>query len=98
MAEQQNPVIAAIRRHPLIAFFVWFFTVGQAFAFAPRMVDTGVSQQWFINGATVFGLLVPAVVITAIVDVAGQADLLDRGVLLDLPPISARRRRAEEAF
>ena len=28
-------VTAFIRRRPLTAFFLWFFTVGQVFAFAP---------------------------------------------------------------
>jgi membrane protease YdiL (CAAX protease family) len=81
MAEQHNPLIAAIRRHPLTAFFVWFFTVGQAFAFAPLIIDTTIPQQWFINGATVFGLLLPAVVITAIIDGREGVRALGRGIV-----------------
>ena len=62
-----------IRRHPLAAFFLWFFTVGQLLAFLPRMIDVPVPDQWFINAATVVGLLLPAVVISRVVD--GEAGL-----------------------
>jgi membrane protease YdiL (CAAX protease family) len=57
-----------IQRHPLTAFFGWFFTVGQAFAFAPLVLDTGVPDQIFIIGSTLVGLLLPALVLTRIVD------------------------------
>lgn len=57
-----------IRRRPILVFLAWFFTVGQAFAFAPMYVDTTVGDQWFIIGSTLIGLLLPALVITRIVD------------------------------
>jgi membrane protease YdiL (CAAX protease family) len=57
-----------IQRHPLTAFFAWFFTVGQAFAFAPHFLDTAIPPQVFIIGSTLVGLLLPALVITRIVD------------------------------
>jgi len=57
-----------LARHPLSAFFGWFFTVGQAFAFAPLVFDTGVPPQFFIIGSSVFGLLLPALVLTRIAD------------------------------
>ena len=65
--------VAFIRRRPLTSFFVWLFTVGQAFAFAPVVVlwTTGVQVpywQLFILGSTLVGMLLPAVVITRIVD------------------------------
>jgi membrane protease YdiL (CAAX protease family) len=56
-------------RHPLGAFFAWFFTVGQTIAFIPILVhDLPVPRQVFIVGSTLIGLLLPAVVITRIVD------------------------------
>ena len=65
-------VTAFIRRRPLTAFFLWFFTVGQVFAFAPVIAMwNGVElplAQLFILGSTLVGLLLPAVVITPIVD------------------------------
>ena len=66
-------VVDFIRRRPLTSFFVWLFTVGQAFAFAPVVVlwTTGVEVpywQLFILGSTLVGMLLPAVVITRIVD------------------------------
>jgi len=59
---------AWIKRHPLSAFFAWFFTVGQAFAFAPLVVDTPIPDQVFIIGSTLVGLFLPALVITRIAD------------------------------
>lgn len=65
-------VTASIRRRPLTAFFLWFSTVGQAFAFVPVIaLWNGVEMplaQLFILGSTLVGLLLPAVVITRIVD------------------------------
>ena len=55
-----------VRRRPLTAFFLWFFTVGQAFAFVPVLVDVP-HPQVFIDLSTVVGLLLPALVITRIV-------------------------------
>ncbi|HEY5786945.1 MAG TPA: hypothetical protein VIT65_19450, partial [Microlunatus sp.] len=51
-------VVQLVRRHPLAAFFVWFFTVGQAFAFYPVLVPdaAGLPPQLFIVAATLFGL------------------------------------------
>jgi uncharacterized protein len=57
-----------IQRHPLTAFFAWFFTVGQAFAFAPHFLDTAIPAQVFIIGSTLVGLLLPALAITRIAD------------------------------
>ena len=66
-------VVAFIRHRPLTSFFLWLFTVGQAFAFAPVVVlwTTGVQLpywQVFVLGSTLVGMLLPAVVITRIVD------------------------------
>jgi membrane protease YdiL (CAAX protease family) len=68
----QTPILLRragwLERHPLTAFFAWFFTVGQAFAFAPLVFHTGVPDQLFIIGSSVVGLLLPALVLTRIVD------------------------------
>jgi len=63
--------VGLVRRHPLTTFLVWFFTVGQAFAFAPvvaRANGVELLVQPFILASTLIGLLLPAVVITRIVD------------------------------
>src|SRR5689334_13400686 len=62
-----GPVVAFVRRRPLTAFLLWFFTVGQALAFVPVVVDVPVPQV-FIDLSTVVGLLLPALVITRVVD------------------------------
>ena len=62
-------LVRFIRRHPLLSFFVWFFTVGQAFAFLPVLVPgTGVAHQTFIIASTLVGLLLPTLLITYLVD------------------------------
>jgi membrane protease YdiL (CAAX protease family) len=62
-----GPVVAFVRRRPLTAFFLCFFTVGQAFAFVPVLVEVP-APQLFIDLSTVVGLLLPALVITRIVE------------------------------
>jgi membrane protease YdiL (CAAX protease family) len=60
-----------VRRRPLTSFLLWFFTVGQVFAFAPlvaRAYGVELPFQVFIVGSTLFGLLLPALVITRLVD------------------------------
>lgn len=58
-----------VRRHPLGALFAWFFTVGQALGFIPRIAD--LPTEPFIIAATFIGLLLPAVVVTRITDGPG---------------------------
>lgn len=55
-----------VTRHPLAAFLVWFATVGQALAFVPVLTD--LPSEPFLIAATFVGLLLPAVVITRIVE------------------------------
>src|SRR4051794_16082102 len=62
-----GPVTTFVRRRPLTSFFLWFFTVGQAFAFLPLLVDVPYPQV-FIDLSTVVGLLLPALAITRVVD------------------------------
>lgn len=68
MQPNQQRLVGAIRQHPITAFLVWFFTVGQALAFAPLYLDTAVHDQVFITASTLIGLLLPVLVITRVVD------------------------------
>ena len=67
-----NPVAGFVRAHPLGAFLAWFFTVGQALAFVPvigrEVYGVDVPGQPFVVASTLVGLLLPALVITGIVD------------------------------
>lgn len=60
-----------IRRHPLASFFLWFFTVGQAFPWAAAVANLN-GRDWpmqpFVLASTLIGLLLPTLVITRIVD------------------------------
>ncbi|MBB3084774.1 CPBP family intramembrane glutamic endopeptidase [Geodermatophilus sabuli] len=73
-----------VRRRPLTAFLVWFSTVGQALVFAPivaRGYGVDLPAQVFVVASTLTGLLLPAVVITRIVDgAAGVRQLWRRAV------------------
>ncbi len=74
-------VVGFVRRHPLGAFFAWFFTVGQIIAFIPVVADTPLPQHVYIVGSTLLGLLLPTFVITRIVDgPAGVRALWQRAV------------------
>ena len=57
-----------VARHPIAAFLAWLFTVGQALAFTPLVIDVPVPSQVFIVAASVLGLFLPAVAITWIAD------------------------------
>ncbi|HWR84351.1 MAG TPA: CPBP family glutamic-type intramembrane protease [Rhodoglobus sp.] len=60
-----------VHRHPLLVFFAWFFTVGQAIAFTPLVLAANgvdVPVHLFIIASTLVGLVLPALVITRIVD------------------------------
>ncbi|WP_122263769.1 CPBP family intramembrane glutamic endopeptidase [Ornithinimicrobium cerasi] len=80
-----------VRRFPLTAFFVWFFTVGQAIVFVPLLARTvyGVmlpSSPFLVAGAFV-GLLLPAVGVTWITDGrAGARALFRRMLAFDVRP------------
>ncbi|HXV93754.1 MAG TPA: type II CAAX endopeptidase family protein [Pseudonocardia sp.] len=93
-APSPRGVIAAVRRHPLAAFLAWFFTVGQAIAFVPVVAGANGAEaftrplvaQSFILASTVVGLLLPAVVVTRIVDGPDRArELLRRAFRLGVP-------------
>lgn len=57
-----------IARHPIIAFQAWLFTVGQAIAFTPFVIEVAVPHQVFVVATSVLGIFLPAVAITWIVD------------------------------
>lgn len=61
-----------VRRYPIGAFVVWFFTVGQAIAFVPLIArgTSGVElpAEPFLLVATFVGLVLPTIVITWITD------------------------------
>src|SRR5437764_7300208 len=61
-----------VRQHPITAFLMWFFPVGWAIAFIPQIarstMNIELSMEAFIILSTWFGLLLPMVVITTIVD------------------------------
>ncbi len=77
-------VVGLIRRRPLTAFLVWFFTVGQALVFAPVVapgIAAGLPPQVFVVASTLIGLLLPTVVITRVVDgPQGLRDLWRRSI------------------
>ncbi|GAB3309672.1 type II CAAX endopeptidase family protein [Geodermatophilus aquaeductus] len=79
-----NAVARFVRRRPLTAFLVWFFTVGQALVFAPLVArghGVELPAQVFVVASTLIGLLLPAVVITRVVDgPAGLRQLWRRAV------------------
>lgn len=82
---------ALIRRHPLGAFFLWFFTVGQAIAFAPVIGRTQLGLDLptlpFLVAATPIGLLLPTWVITSITDGPDGVRALRRRMLTFRAPV-----------
>jgi membrane protease YdiL (CAAX protease family) len=66
-----------IGRHPIAVFLAWFFTVGQALAFTPLVIGDAIGPaQLFICASTLVGLLLPALVITRVVDGPGAVRAL----------------------
>jgi membrane protease YdiL (CAAX protease family) len=88
-ARRPSRVVALVRAHPVGAFLAWFATVGQAFAFTPvvlRASGVDVPAQPFIVGSTLVGLLLPALVITRVVDgPEGLRALWSRAVRVRVP-------------
>lgn len=79
-----GPLVRFVRRHPLAAFLLWFFTIGQALAFTPVVANASGADlpvQPFVVASTLVGLLLPSLVITRIVDgPAGLRALWGRAV------------------
>lgn len=65
-------LVAMVRRYPVSAFLVWFFTVGQAIAFVPLIArwssGADLPTEPFLLAATFVGLVLPTLVITWITD------------------------------
>jgi membrane protease YdiL (CAAX protease family) len=84
-ARRDGPAAAWVRAHPVGAFLVWFFTVGWAIAFIPvvakRALGVDLPFQAFVIASTWLGLLLPAVVITRLVDGPAGVHELRRRVL-----------------
>ncbi len=84
----RNPAVRWVARHPVAALLLWSFTVGQAVAFIPVVASSAGVQlpvQPFTTASTWVGLLLPAVVITWLVD--GRP-----GTLILLSRLAAVRR------
>lgn len=65
-------LVAVVRRHPIGSFLAWAFTVGQAIAFIPIIAratqDVRLPTAPFVVAANLVGLLLPALVVTRVVD------------------------------
>ena len=65
-----------IRRHPVASFLVWSLPVGQAIALQPVVArawwDVDLPTAPFVVLANLVGLLLPAVVITRVIDGGGR--------------------------
>jgi membrane protease YdiL (CAAX protease family) len=79
-----SPVHRWMVRHPVATFLIWFFTVGQALAFAPvvaeRAYGTALPTEPFVVASTLIGLLLPTFAITWIVDGPDGVRLLWRRI------------------
>jgi len=80
-----RPLARWVREHPLGAFLAWFFTVGWAIGFIPvvakRALRIDLPSEPFLIASTWLGLLLPAVVITRLVDGPAGGRALRRRVL-----------------
>ncbi len=75
-----------VRTHQLTAFLLWFFPIGWAIASIPlvaqRVSSVDVPVEAFLIAATLFGLLLPTLVITWVVDGRAGIVALRRRVVL----------------
>ena len=85
MVTRESVVVAFIRRHPMGAYLLWFFTVGWAIAFTPAVAESvwGVELpfQFFAIATTLVAGLLPAIVITRLVDGPEGLQALERRVV-----------------
>ena len=85
MATRDNRIVGFIRKHPLGAYFLFFFTVGWGIGFIPVVAHaawgTELPFQPFAIATTLIAGLLPAVVITRIVDGPEGVEALKRRVL-----------------
>ena len=85
-ARRDGPVVGWVRAHPVGACMAWFFTVGWAIGFIPFVAKRAYGVEFpsfepFIIASTWLGLLLPAVVITRVVDGPAGLQALVRRVL-----------------
>ena len=70
--DSDHGLVAVVRRHPIASFLVWTSTVGQAIAFLPLVAravqDVRLPTAPFVVVANLVGLLLPALVVTRVVD------------------------------
>lgn len=89
-ATSRSRLVGVIRRHPVASFLASSFPIGQVIAFQPvlarEVYDVDLPTAPFVVGANLLGLLLPALVITRIVDGrAGVEALWNRAVRVRLP-------------
>lgn len=85
-----NRLVGLVRRRPVASFLLWAFPVGQAVAFIPVVAravhGADLPAAPFVVLANLVGLLLPALVITRVVDgPAGLQALLRRAVRVRVP-------------
>jgi membrane protease YdiL (CAAX protease family) len=79
-----GPIATWVRTHPLVALFAWFFPVGWAIAFMPRLFPQSMGDvpfEVFVILATWIGLLLPVVVITQMVEGPAGLERLGRQIV-----------------
>jgi membrane protease YdiL (CAAX protease family) len=85
-----GPLVGLVRRRPVAAFLLWFFTVGQLLAFLPVLAAANgvqLATEPFTTASTLVGLLLPALVIAWVVDgPAATRGLLRRATGTRLSP------------
>ncbi len=86
----RSRLVHVIRRHPVASFLVSSFPIGQVIAFQPilgrEVYDVDLPTAPFVVAANLIGLLLPALVITRIVDGrAGVKKLWKRAVRVRVP-------------
>jgi membrane protease YdiL (CAAX protease family) len=89
-ATREGRLVGVIRRHPVASFLTWSFPVGQVIAFQPLIArawyDVDLPTAPFVVVANLLGLLLPAVVITRVVDGrVGVRALWERTVRVRVP-------------
>jgi CAAX protease family protein len=90
LVTSRRRLVGVIRRHPVGSFLAWSFPVGQAIAFQPVLArawyDVDLPTAPFVVVANLVGLLLPAVVVTRVVDGrAGVRALWRRAVRVRVP-------------
>ncbi|SFO78431.1 hypothetical protein SAMN05660464_1171 [Geodermatophilus dictyosporus] len=88
---REHRLVGVVRQHPVASFLAWSFPVGQVIAFQPVVArawyDVDLPTAPFVVLANLVGLLLPAVVVTRVVDGrAGVRALWCRAARVRVPP------------